>query len=145
MHETLKGDRSNTLTDNLGVRGSAPPLSPAQKEDLYQRLTFDQETLINLCQRWQIQEFALFGSVLREDFRPDSDIDVLITFLPNDPWNLFDIITLKQELETLTQRSVDVVEKKQLRNPYRRAEILKTYQTIYLCQPSTETSHPSGI
>ena len=91
MHETLKGDRSNTLTDNLGVRGSAPPLSPAQKEDLYQRLTFDQETLINLCQRWQIQEFALFGSVLREDFRPDSDIDVLITFLPNDPWVYFNL------------------------------------------------------
>ncbi|WP_353260112.1 nucleotidyltransferase family protein [Prochlorothrix hollandica] len=107
-------------------------LSPNQQQQLYHRLGFDAETLIDLCQRWQIQEFALFGSILRDDFRPDSDIDVLITFLPDDRWSLFDLIHLKQELEALTKRSVDIVEKKQLKNPYRRAEILKTYQTIYV-------------
>jgi uncharacterized protein len=37
------------------------------------------------CQKWQIAEFALFGSVLRDDFRPDSDIDVLVSFLPHSP------------------------------------------------------------
>jgi predicted nucleotidyltransferase len=105
--------------------------NPVQKQHLYDRLTFDQDTLIDLCHRWQIQEFALFGSVLREDFRPDSDIDVLLTFLPNDPWNLFDIIDLKHELESLTNRSVDLTQKNLLRNPYRRAEILKTYQVLY--------------
>ena len=114
-------------------------LSHPQQQQLYQRLGFTSETLNNLCQRWKIKEFALFGSILRDDFRPDSDIDVLITFLPNDRWSLFDFIHLKQELETLTMRSVDVIEKEQLKNPYRRAEILKTYQTIYLCQPLTET------
>jgi len=119
--------------------------SQPQEQQLYQRLGFTSETLIDLCQRWKIQEFALFGSILRDDFHPNSDIDVLIKFLPNDRWSLFDLIHLKQELETLTLRSVDLIEKEQLKNPYRRTEILKTYQTIYLCQPLIETSPPCGI
>ena len=42
------------------------------------------------CQRWQIVELALFGSVLRADFRPDSDVDVLVTFADNAAWNAID-------------------------------------------------------
>jgi uncharacterized protein len=97
----------------------------------YQRLGLDQQTLTDLCQRWQVQEFALFGSVLRDDFRPDSDVDILVTFLPNNTWNLFDVLHLKQELEGLICRGVDLVQKPLLRNPYRRLEILKTCQVIY--------------
>lgn len=91
--------------------------------------SFDQ--IIEFCQRWKITEFAVFGSVLREDFRPDSDIDVLITFDPNSGWSLFDWVDMKDELETLFGRKVDIADKKGLANPYRRQEILRTHQVIY--------------
>lgn len=86
------------------------------------------------CQRWQITEFALFGSVLRDDFRPDSDVDVLIIFAPNHDWNLFDVMEMQRELEALFGREVDLVQKKELKNPYRRANILKTHRVVYANQ-----------
>lgn len=98
---------------------------------LNDRLHTTQGVISELCQRWQINEFALFGSVLREDFRPNSDIDVLITFAPHHPWNLFDFMNLQRELENLFGRSVDLLQKKELQNPYRRANILQSYQVIY--------------
>ncbi|MGA1475233.1 MAG: nucleotidyltransferase family protein [Prochlorothrix sp.] len=119
------------------------PPSPEKQQELYQRLGFGPETLTHLCQKWKIQEFALFGSILRQDFRPDSDIDILITFLPNERWDLFDILHLKQELEALTQRSVDLAQKNLLRNPYRRSEILKTHKILYATQRS-DTRLPVG-
>lgn len=73
----------------------------------------------------------MFGSVLREDFRDDSDIDVLVTLAPNHGLNLFDWIDMQQELETLFNRKVDLVDKRGLKNPYRRSEILNTRQIIY--------------
>ncbi|MBD2097669.1 nucleotidyltransferase family protein [Trichocoleus sp. FACHB-591] len=86
------------------------------------------------CQRWQITEFALFGSVLRDDFRPDSDVDVLITFAPSLRWSLFDLMEMQKELETAFGRKVDLVQKKELKNPYRRANILKTHRVVYANQ-----------
>lgn len=93
------------------------------------RDSFDQ--IIEFCQRWQIIEFALFGSILREDFRPNSDIDVLVTFDPDSVWSLFDWVDMKDELETLFGRKVDIADKESLVNPYRRQEILRTHQVIY--------------
>lgn len=87
--------------------------------------------IAEFCQRWHITEFALFGSVLRDDFRPDSDIDVLVTFAPNPGWSLFDWVDMKEELETLCGRKVDIADKEELKNPYRRHEILRTHQVIY--------------
>ncbi len=87
--------------------------------------------IAEFCQRWQITEFALFGSVLRDDFRPDSDIDVLLTFSP-EQWLTWDNWQAMQaEIETLFKRKVDLVSKKYLKNPYRRHEILNTRQVIY--------------
>jgi hypothetical protein len=84
------------------------------------------------CQRWSITEFSLFGSALRDDFRPDSDVDVLVSIDPNAKnIGLFEIIDMKLELETMFKRPVDLVEKEGLRNPYRRKEILRTAQVIY--------------
>jgi predicted nucleotidyltransferase len=83
------------------------------------------------CHRWKVMEFSLFGSVLREDFRPDSDIDVLVTFAPDAKVSLFDLVDMKIELEDVFNRPVDVVEKDALRNPYRKREILGTAQVIY--------------
>jgi uncharacterized protein len=92
-------------------------------------LPYDQ--IVDFCQRWQITELALFGSALREDFRPDSDIDVLVTFTPDAPYSIFDLVHMENELHGIFGRDVDLVEKAGLRNPYRRHEILKTCQVVY--------------
>jgi len=87
--------------------------------------------LTELCRKWKVTELSFFGSVLREDFGPDSDIDVLITFQPDAPWSLWDLMEMKEELEILFGRSVDLVEKEALRNPWRKREILSTYKVVY--------------
>lgn len=92
--------------------------------------------ITEFCQRWQITEFALFGSVLRDDFRPDSDIDVLLTFSPEQWLTWDDWQAMQTEIETLLKRKVDLVSKKYLKNPYRRHEILNTRQIIYAAEQS---------
>jgi predicted nucleotidyltransferase len=87
--------------------------------------------IAEFCQRWSITEFSLFGSVLREDFRPDSDIDVLVSIDPTSRIGLLEMAQMQIELEKLFKRPVDLVEKEGLRNPYRKREILKTAEVIY--------------
>ena len=83
------------------------------------------------CRRWKVTEFALFGSILREDFRPDSDVDVLVSFVPEARWSLWDLTEMQQELEAIFGRSVDLVENGTLRNPFRRQAILSTKEVVY--------------
>ena len=83
------------------------------------------------CQKWKIKEFSLFGSVLREDFRPDSDVDVLVEFQPNHGWGLYDVLDMEEELRGIFGRPVDLVMKGGLRNPLRRREILRTRRVLY--------------
>lgn len=83
------------------------------------------------CRKWQIRELSLFGSVLREDFTPDSDVDVLVTFDPEARWSLFDFVDLQDELAELLRWKVDVVSERGLRNPFRRREILGSRQVVY--------------
>jgi len=87
--------------------------------------------IAEFCKRWSINEFALFGSVLRADFRPDSDVDVLVSIDPRAHIGLFEIAEMGIELEELFKRPVDLVEKEGLRNPYRRSEIINTAKVIY--------------
>jgi predicted nucleotidyltransferase len=87
--------------------------------------------LVELCQRWKITELALFGSVLSDDFRPDSDVDVLVTFDPGANWNLFDLVELQAELKTVFGREVDLVEREGLHNPFRRRSILSSLEVVY--------------
>ncbi|MCX7014468.1 MAG: nucleotidyltransferase family protein [Candidatus Sumerlaeota bacterium] len=94
-------------------------------------LAIPTDRIPEFCRKWKITEFALFGSVLRDDFRPDSDVDVLVTFAPDAPWSLWDLVDIREELEQIIGRSVDLVEKDALRNPYRRHEILRTHEVIY--------------
>lgn len=89
------------------------------------------DEIINFCRQRRITELALFGSVLREDFRPDSDIDVLVTFAPDARYSLFDLASIQEELTTILERDVDLVEKAALRNPFRRHHILKNLEVIY--------------
>ncbi|HEV8608238.1 MAG TPA: nucleotidyltransferase family protein [Tepidisphaeraceae bacterium] len=83
------------------------------------------------CRKWKIREFALFGSVLREDFGPGSDVDVLVSFERGAPWSLWDLFAMQEELKVLFGRKVDLIEKEGLRNPFRRHEILRTRQVVY--------------
>lgn len=83
------------------------------------------------CQRWGVVAFSLFGSILREDFHADRDVDVLVTFAPGAQVSVFDMVTMQGALATLFGRTVDLVEKAALHNPYRRREILHTAQRIY--------------
>lgn len=101
------------------------------KSPVAKRIKASPAQIADFCQRWQIVEFALFGSVLRDDFRSDSDIDVLLTF-PIEHRLTWDVhLKMQAEIETLFGRKVDLVNKKYLKNPYRRHEILNTCQVIY--------------
>ncbi|MEG4420305.1 nucleotidyltransferase family protein [Microcoleus sp. LAD1_D5] len=102
------------------------------------RLKVSLDAIAQFCQRWNIVEFALFGSVLRDDFRPDSDVDVLVTYDPSHRLTLSHLLGMQEEIEHLFQRSVDLVEKKLLENPYLRSNILKTHQVIYASGRSGE-------
>jgi predicted nucleotidyltransferase len=95
------------------------------------KFTLPRKKIAEFCKRWSITEFSVFGSVLRDDFRPDSDIDVLVSIDPKAHIGLLDIAQMQIELEDLFKRPVDLVEKEGLRNPYRRREILRTAQVIY--------------
>ncbi len=90
-------------------------------------ISIPQQQLAEFCQRWQIRELALFGSVLRDDFTSTSDVDMLVTFAEDANWSLLDHIKMQQELETLLRRKVDLLSKRaveQSPNWIRRETIL---------------------
>jgi len=69
------------------------------------------DRLVDFCRRWQVTELALFGSILRDDFRPDSDIDFLVTFAPTAHWGLLAHVRMERELSQMLDRPVDLIEK----------------------------------
>jgi hypothetical protein len=83
------------------------------------------------CQRWRIRELSLFGSVLRDDFHADSDVDVLVRFEQGEQWSLLDLVAMREQLQSIFGRPVDLVEERCLRNPFRRRGILRTKEPIY--------------
>ena len=97
-------------------------------------LDISEDHLTACCRRWKIREFALFGSVLRDDFGPDSGVDCLVEFAPDADWSLLDVIRAEQELAELLGRPVDLVEKpvvEKSENWLRRRSILQSARTIY--------------
>jgi len=94
-------------------------------------LPISSDAIAAFCRRWKIARFSLFGSVLRKDFQPDSDVDVLISFQRDAEWSLWDWSEMVEELQALVGRDVDVIEESGLRNPFRRHEILRTREVIY--------------
>jgi predicted nucleotidyltransferase len=95
------------------------------------RIDIPSDRIAEFCRKWRIAEFSLFGSILRDDFRPDSDVDVLVSFDPQAEWDLFDLVDMRDELMAMFGRDVDLVEKEGLRNPFRRRNILCTREVIY--------------
>jgi len=99
-----------------------------------EKLRVSKETIAEFSRKWKITEFALFGSVLREDYRPDSDVDVLVTFSPDSDWGVEHLLDMKEELEALFGRAVDLVEKRlveESRNYIRRKHILSHMEAVY--------------
>lgn len=99
-----------------------------------ERLGVTTSDLRALCEKWQIRRFELFGSVLRSDFRPDSDVDVLVEFAPEARVSLFEFYDVEQELTALFGRRVDLVERRAVEkspNPFRRANILGDATLLY--------------
>lgn len=91
----------------------------------------DPARIITFCRKWKVREFSLFGSVLRQDFGPESDVDVLIGFEPDAPWSYFEWADMTEELRAIFGRDVDLVEKESLKNPYRRHAILTSRKVLY--------------
>ncbi len=92
------------------------------------------EKIAPFCRKWKIAELAVFGSVLRNDFRPDSDVDILISFASDAHWGLWDLTTMEDELEDLLGRKVDLITKEglqQSKNWIRKGEILRTAEVVY--------------
>ncbi len=85
----------------------------------------------DFCRKWRVEELSLFGSVLRDDFSSESDVDVLVTFSPEAQVSLPDFVEMQEELQEILRRNVDLVSKGGLRNPFRRHEILTTRQIVY--------------
>jgi predicted nucleotidyltransferase len=95
------------------------------------RITIDKEKIKTFCQKWKVKELSLFGSVLTDEFRPDSDVDVLVVFDDDAGWSLFDFVDIQDELKAMFGREVDLVEKRALRNPFRKHHILNHHEVIY--------------
>ncbi|WP_199249516.1 nucleotidyltransferase family protein [[Phormidium] sp. ETS-05] len=99
-----------------------------------QQIQLSMAEITAFCHKWQVTEFALFGSVLREDFNDQSDIDVLVSFAADSPWTILDLVVMEQELADCFNRDVDLVEKQVIEkscNPIRKANILSSAQVIY--------------
>lgn len=86
------------------------------------------------CAKWKVQELSLFGSALRADFGPQSDIDFLVTFTPEAQWSLLDHVRMEEELSLLLGRQIDLVSRRALErseNFIRRREILSSAKVVY--------------
>jgi len=103
-----------------------------------------QKDIVRFCQRWKIREFALFGSALRADFKPESDVDVLVSFIEKANWGLFDHVQMRLDLEAIFKRKVDLVTRRALeqsQNHILRDRILKTAKIIFA---ENETAYAEG-
>lgn len=93
-------------------------------------IEFDMDVLAEICQRYHVRELSLFGSVLRADFRPDSDVDVLVEFEPETRMGLFTYFDLQNELQNLIGRNVDLVMKTGLKQVIRH-DVLASSEVVY--------------
>ncbi|HPA40594.1 MAG TPA: nucleotidyltransferase family protein [Candidatus Hydrogenedentes bacterium] len=97
-------------------------------------LELDKGRIAAFCRKWDVEEMSLFGSVLRDDFHPESDIDVLVSFAPGAVRTLFDLVRMRDELAVLLERPVDIVSRRGLEaagNPLRRESILSSAELVY--------------
>ena len=107
----------------------------AQHFDVGTHLPLAWDRIDAFCRKWGIAELALFGSVLRDDFRADSDVDVLVSYAPDAKPSLFDQVDKEEELEAIFGRPVDLVSRRAIEeseNPFRRRAILGSARVVYV-------------
>jgi predicted nucleotidyltransferase len=95
------------------------------------RIEVPREQIADFCRRHHIRWLALFGSVLRDDFRPDSDIDVLVEFEPGRRYTYFTLAQLEEELAGLLGRPIDLHVAKSL-HPFLRDKVLGQAEAVYV-------------
>jgi len=98
-------------------------------------ITLPTEPIADFCRRWKILRLAVFGSYLRDDFNPASDIDFLYVFAPDAAWGLEDLAAMEEDLASVVGRDVDLVSRaavERSRNPIRRQRILDAAEPIYV-------------
>jgi len=91
----------------------------------------DRQRIKAFCNKWRVQKLSVFGSALREDFGPESDVDLLVELRPGHGLTLYDWVDMIEELEGIFGRKVDLVAKSGLKNPFRREAILRTAEVVY--------------
>ena len=87
--------------------------------------------IVEFCRKWKITRMAFFGSVLRDDFRPDSDVDVMVSFKPDSQWSLFDVVDMKFELEEIFKRGVDIIEEGTISYPIKHRCVYENLEVVY--------------
>lgn len=95
------------------------------------RVPVPMDKVESFCRRWKVRELSLFGSVLRSDFGPGSDVDVLVDLRPDHGLSLYDWVDMIAELRSIFGREVDLVAKSGLTNPIRRQIILRSAEVLY--------------
>jgi len=117
------GEESQQAVQNLGYNKNMKFLDSLESKEI-----------ALFCKRWKIREFAVFGSILRDDFKPESDVDVLISCSSSAEWGLFDHVQMRHELESLLGRKVDLVTRRaleQTQNHILRERILNSAKVIF--------------
>jgi len=95
------------------------------------RIELPMKRIEEFCGKYGVEEFSLFGSVLRDDFGPDSDVDVMLKFKPGHGFTFENTPDIQEELESTFGRPVDVIEKGRISNPFRRHAIMSSYRVVY--------------
>ena len=96
-------------------------------------LNLNPDDVERICKKYRIKELSVFGSALRDDFREESDVDLLILFINNFGHTLLDIVDIKDEFKLLLGKEIDLAFKDRLKYPVRRENILSTSEILYAC------------
>ena len=108
----------------------------------------DRERIVVFCERYGISRLAFFGSVLTNDFRPDSDVDVLVSFADDARWSLFDLVNMQEELEDILGSKVDLIEREVIEksdNYIRRRQILQSEEIVYAADSDSRRGGPESL
>ena|SRR5258708_98902 len=97
-------------------------------------IDLDSQAIREFCKKWKIKELSVFGSILRDVFRPDSDIDFLVTYDRDAEWDISDVVNMKHELAHALGRPVDIISRSAIErsdNRFIKKEVLSTMEPIY--------------
>ncbi len=131
LGERFPGRKNFRSLKNWSTMAESIPTQGAGMNALTQ---LDSAQLAAFGRKWKLAELALFGSALRDDFRPDSDVDVLVTFTPDSHPSLFDLAQMQEELCALFGREIDIVSRRGIessRNYLRKNSILRSARVVY--------------